>query len=106
MIADEAIRLDVLCEPEDLFGFAPYRRLRRAMATLVERGDEVGPLTLARGHRLGTTAWLSVGVKALPSASGKYLRAVAGARLQRKAIEIHPSLRATLSTECGLERRG
>lgn len=88
MIQDEALRAEVLCEPLDLFGAPQHLFLRRAIGHLTERGEAVDALTVAReAHELGLGRAEEI-VKALPTASGKYLAMLARARLRRKAEEI------------------
>ena len=95
MLADDGFRVEVLCEPEDLFGDARYAVLRRAVGTLTERGDLVDALTVAReAQALGLNSAEEV-VRGLPPASGKYLTVIANARLRRKAQEIGRMLMAS-----------
>ena len=95
MIADETFRVEVLCEPEDLFGNAQHLALRRAIGALAERGDAVDALTVA--HEAQTTGLEGAmdAVRRLPPASGKYLTVLANARLRRKAQEIGRMLLAS-----------
>ncbi|MDA8345005.1 MAG: DnaB helicase C-terminal domain-containing protein, partial [Thermaerobacter sp.] len=95
MLADDGFRVEVLCEPEDLFGDARYAVLRRAVGALTERGDLVDALTVAReAQALGLDSAENV-VRGLPPASGKYLMVLSNARLRRKAQEIGRMLMAS-----------
>ena len=95
MIADDAFRVEVLCEPEDLFGNAQHLALRRAIGALADRGDTIDALTVAREAQvLGLDRAADI-VRGLPPASGKYLTVLANARLHRKAQEIGRMLLAS-----------
>ena len=98
MIADETFRVEVLCEPEDLFDNAQHLALRRAIGALAERGDAVDALTVAHAAQtIGLEGAMDV-VRRLPPASGKYLTVLANARLRRKAQEIGRLLMASTSS--------
>ena len=98
MIADETFRVEVLCEPEDLFGNAQHLALRRAIGAIAERGDTVDALTVAHeAQTIGLEGAMDV-VRRLPPASGKYLAVLANARLRRKAQEIGRMLMASTSS--------
>lgn len=95
MVADDAFRVEVLCEPEDLFGNAQHLALRRAIGALADRGDTIDALTVAREAQvLGLDRAADI-VRGLPPASGKYLTVLANARLHRKAQEIGRMLLAS-----------
>ena len=95
MLADEAFRVEVLCEPEDLFGDGRYAVLRRAVGSLADRGDVVDALTVAReAESIGLKSAAEI-VRVLPPASGRYLAVLANSRLRRKAQEIGRMLLAS-----------
>ncbi len=101
MIADEGFRAEVLCEPEDLFGQAGHLALRRAIGALVERGDAVDAVIVAREAQVLGFQRADDLVRGLPAASGKYLSLLAQARLRRKTQEIG---RALLLSEANPEQ--
>ena len=92
MIADEGFRMEVLAEPEDIFGRRGYLALRKAIGSLTERGDAVDAITVAREAQSQGYEKANEIVGGLPAASGKYLSVLAQARLRRKATAIGRAL--------------
>jgi replicative DNA helicase len=86
-IADEGFRTALLAEPEDLFGDRAHLAIRRAIASLVERGEEVDPVTVAREAAMLGLESADKAVWSLPKATTRHLGLLVRARLERKAAE-------------------